>query len=104
LSIPFGQWIDLVYPVPGAADVPVTVELLTDIDVVVSPTNVHLELAKPTAPPSPPPAAAAAMVEGPAGSAEVCQGGPWLRRTRLPSGLVNVVVPSPFRAIVQPHL
>jgi O-acetyl-ADP-ribose deacetylase (regulator of RNase III) len=50
-SVQFGQRIDLAYPVPGAADVPVTVhvvtvELLTDIDVVVSPTNVHLELAK----------------------------------------------------------
>jgi O-acetyl-ADP-ribose deacetylase (regulator of RNase III) len=50
-SIQFGQRIDLMYPVPGAADVPVTVhvvtvELLTDIDVVVSPTNVHLEVAK----------------------------------------------------------
>jgi hypothetical protein len=39
----------------------------------------------------------------PGGPAAVGQGGPWLRRTRLPSGLVNVVVPSPFSAIVQPH-
>jgi hypothetical protein len=39
----------------------------------------------------------------PGGPAGVGQGGPWLRRTRFPSGLVNVVVPSPLRAMVQPH-
>ena len=49
--IPFGTRIGLVYHAPSGPTVRVTVhivnvELLTDVDVVVSPTNVHLELAK----------------------------------------------------------